>query len=445
MNSNLKNTTKKFLSLNGFEELTDVQNEVFKYAYSHKDLITLSKTGTGKTHAYLIPIIETINTKSNKTQVVISLPTRELALQVYQNCLLMKEVLSDLRIVLLSGGTDKKRSINKFDNNPHIVIGTPGRIRDLFESNILRVDFVQMFVIDEADMTLDFGFLEDIDFVFSHMVKNPQVLCFSATFPEELKRFVTKYLNNPKYIKVDDKKRDPHIKHVLINCKHKDYMESAYDILKGFKPYVCLIFANSKEYADKTYKYFSDHGIKSLLLHGGLDSRSRQKAIKNLQSKKYSYIIASDVASRGIDIDGISHVISMGLPKQLQFYMHRSGRTGRNGQSGTCYLLYKDEDIKNIKLLSSKGIVFTAVELKNGSWKKAHNPLKKREYKIDLQDKEIAKTLYRKNKKVKPNYKKKRKMEIEKIKRKNRREYIKKKIKEQRIERYKKQARANNN
>ena len=163
MNKNLKPETKTFIELNGFKELTAVQKEVLKYANSHKDVIALSKTGTGKTHAYLIPIMEMINPKSDKTQVVISLPTRELAYQVNQNCKIMQEVYPDLRIQLLAGGTDKKRSIAKLDNTPHIVIGTPGRIKDLFESNVLRVDFVQTFIIDEADMTLEYGFLPDID------------------------------------------------------------------------------------------------------------------------------------------------------------------------------------------------------------------------------------------------------------------------------------------
>ena len=434
---NLKQETLDFIELNKFTELSEVQKEVLKYANKSKDLIALSKTGTGKTHAYLIPIMENINPKSDKTQVLISLPTRELAYQVYQNALLMKEIYSDLRISLLSGGTDKNKSISKLEKTPHIVIGTPGRIKDLFVSNALRVDFVQMFVIDEADMTLEFGFLEDIDIVFSHMAKNPQVLCFSATFPEELNKFVRKYLNNPKIIIVEDKKRDPRIKHVLVNCKHKEYKEKLYDILKGFKPYICLIFANSKDEANDTYDYLANKGIKALLIHGGLDSRDRQKAIKDLQSKKYTYVVASDVASRGIDIDGISHVVSMGLPKQLQFYMHRAGRTGRNEKDGTCYLLYKETDLEQIKLLNKKGINFLAKDYKNNKWIETNNPTEKRKVKVDIQEKDIVKTLYRKNEKVKPNYKKKKNREVERIKRKKRREFIQAKIKEERKERYK--------
>ncbi len=441
MNRKLKETTEKFIELNGFTELTSVQSEVLKYTSSQKDVIALSKTGTGKTHAYLIPIMEMINPVSDKTQVVISVPTRELAYQVYQNALVMKEVLPGLRIQLLSGGTDKKKTISRMENAPHIVIGTPGRIKDLFVSNALRVDFVQMFVIDEADMTLEFGFLEDIDVVFSHMVKDPEVLCFSATFPQELNAFVKKYLSNPRIIRVRDEKRDPRISHILVNCKHKDYKEVVYDILPGFKPYVCLIFANTKDEADDTYEYLSEKGIRCLLIHGGLDSRERQRAIKDLQAKKYSYVIASDVASRGIDIDGISHVISMGLPKQLQFYMHRAGRTGRNEKDGICYLLYKESDLDGIRNLNKKGINFLAAEFKKGSWKEASNPTKKKQIKTDLDEKQIVKTLYRKKEKVKPNYKKKKNQEVEKIKRKKRREFIQSKIKEEREERYKEKQR----
>ena len=153
----MKNETKEFIKFNNFKELTNVQKKVLEVTSGNKDLIVVSKTGTGKTHAYLIPIMEMINTKSNKTQVLISLPTRELAYQVFNNTKLMTEVLPDLRISLLAGGSDRDRSSKKLNSDlvPHIIIGTPGRIKDLFENNLIRVDFVQMYIIDEADMTLE--------------------------------------------------------------------------------------------------------------------------------------------------------------------------------------------------------------------------------------------------------------------------------------------------
>ena len=437
MNKTLKPETQEFFQLLGFRELTRVQETCIKESRKGKDLIVLSKTGTGKTHAYLFPIMEMINPQSDKTQVLISLPTRELAYQVYENARRMIEVLPDLRIAFLSGGTEKKRSLSKLEKAPHIIIGTPGRIKDLFADNLIRVDFVQMYVIDEADMTLEYGFLEDIDTVFSHMVKDPQVLCYSATFPQELQVFAKKYLSDPKLVQVSDEKRDPKIEHILVPCKHRSYEETLYAILEGFQPYVCLIFANSKEEAEKTHQYLTDKGIKALLLHGGLENRERQRAVKALSRKEYTYVVASDVASRGIDIDGITHVVSMGFPKQLQFYTHRAGRTGRNTREGVCYALYKEEDIPSVKTLSDQGIRFKAMEYKNGAWKKANNPVAEKKSRFDLTEKEIAMTLKRKNEKVKPNYKKKKNQEIEKIKRNKKREFIREKIKEEKKERYK--------
>ncbi|MBR0461733.1 MAG: DEAD/DEAH box helicase [Erysipelotrichaceae bacterium] len=437
----MKKKTEEFIARNGFEDLTNVQKKVMEFTGSGKDVIAISRTGTGKTHAYLIPIAEMINPGSDKTQVLISVPTRELAYQVFQNARVLCDIYPDLRISLLSGGTDRKRSSDKLGNAaPHIIIGTPGRIRDIFEKNLIRVDFVQMFVIDEADMTLEYGFLEDIDAVFSHMVKDPEILCFSATFPKELQNFVKKYLNNPKIITVDDKKRDPRITHILVPCKHKEYSDRLLDVLPLINPYICLIFANTKAEADEAYQKLRDKGYKTLLIHGGLESRERQKAIKALNSKEYTYVVASDVASRGIDIDGISHVISLGFPKKLEFYTHRAGRTGRNTKDGTVYALYREDDINTIRTLEKQDIRFIAKDIKGGSFKDIKTPTYKRVRKNDEVEKEIARTLTRKNEKVKPNYKKKKKKAIEEIKRRQRRDFIRNKIREEKKERYKQKA-----
>lgn len=441
MQKSLSQETLDFIKLNKFKELTNVQSEVLKYTSSNKDVVAIAKTGTGKTHAYLIPICEKINPKSNKTQVLISLPTRELAYQVYQNSLILKKVYPDLKIALVSGGTDKKRNSLSITNPPHIVIGTPGRLKDIFNSNQLRVDTIQMFVIDEADMTLEYGFIEDLDSIFACMVKKAELLCFSATFPETVNLFVKRYFENPKIIQTTDKKRDPKINHILINSKHRTYNETLVMLLANIHPYMCLIFANSKKEADETYKVLTEKGYKTLLLHGGLESRERIQALKALQTKKFTYIVCSDVASRGIDNEAITHVISLGFPSDLEFYIHRAGRTGRNEKDGTIYAIYNDKDQNAISSLKRKGIIFKEQTIKNNSLKDVVK--KKHTNKLDEEiEKTIAKTLYRKNEKVKPNYKKKKKEAVEKLKRKAKREFIKKKIKEERIERYKREARA---
>lgn len=441
MNIKLNDKTNEFLKLNGFNELTAVQKQVLQFTSSNKDVVAVSKTGTGKTHAYLIPICEMINTKSLKTQVLISLPTRELAYQVYENTTLLKKIYPDIKISLVSGGSDKKRNSLSIDNPPHIIIATPGRIKDLFVNRQIRVDTIKMFVIDEADMTLEYGFLSDLDVVFSKMIKHVEVLCFTATFPSNLNLFVKKYLANPKIIYVTDKKRDPKIEHFLLNTKHRTYNESLLILLKNIHPYMCLIFANSKEEANETYSILIENGYKVLLLHGGLDSRSRKQAIKDLQAKKFTYVVCSDVVSRGIDNNAISHVISLGFPKNLEFYIHRAGRTGRNSNDGYAYAIYNESDLNAIATLKKKGINFKELAIKGNTLKE----INKKKYinnKDEALEKEIAKTLYHKKEKVKPNYKKKKKLAIEKIKRKQKRNFIKQKIKEERKERYKKQMRA---
>lgn len=441
MQANFKDETNKFLELNGFKELTSVQKQVLQFTNSTKDVVAISKTGTGKTHAYLIPISEMINPKSNKTQVLISLPTRELAFQVYENTKLLTKVIPGLKIALVSGGTDKNRSKLSLNCPPHIIVGTPGRIKDLFNLNQIRVDTIKMFVIDEADMTLEYGFLEDLDVVFSRMIKKVETLCFSATFPQSLNLFVKKYLANPKIIHVKDTKRDPKLTHILINTKHRSYNETLLQLLSTIHPYMCLIFTNTKKEADITHEFLINNGYKNLIIHGGLESRERKQALKLLKSKSYTYVVCSDVASRGIDIDAVSHVISLGFPSELEFYIHRAGRTGRNEKEGTVYAIYNETDLNSIASLKRKGIIFKEQSIKANKLKDVVK--KKHVNKVDEKlEKEIAKTLYRKKEKVKPNYKKKKKMAVEKLKRKAKREFIKNKIKEERIERYKKEARA---
>ena len=275
------------------------------------------------------------------------------------------------------------------------------------------------------------------------MVKHVETLCFSATFPQELAVFVRKYLANPKKIEVQDNKRDPKIKHILVNCKHRSYKEALLQVLKTINPYMCLIFANTKDEADETYQYMIENKYKTLLIHGGLESRERKQALSALYSKKYTYVVCSDVASRGIDIDAVSHVISLGFPKELEFYIHRAGRTGRNTQTGTVFALYKEQDQNAIATLKKQGVVFIEQSVKGD--KLVDVKKRKRVNKMDEElEKQIAKTLYKKNEKVKPGYKKKKQRSVEKIKRRAKREFIKGKIKEERIERYKKLQREKN-
>lgn len=428
----LKETTQAFIDLNQFKEPTAIQQVVIPYALKGEDVIAIADTGTGKTHAFLIPIFENINSDLNRVQAVITAPTRELARQIYQFAIKYKEVNDQLRIKLVTGGMDRKTS----DIQPHMVIGTPGRIKDLFLNQQLRVETADVLVVDEADMTFEFGFLTDVDAIAGKMGEQLQMMVFSATIPLEVQQFLKKYMQHPKTIKIESTTPQATIDHILVPAKHQSYAEVVLRLIGGFQPYVCLIFANTREDAAQVSEQLREAGLRVLEIHGGLTARARKQALKALQNHDYEYVVATDIAARGLDIEGITHVISLGFPTDLNFYIHRSGRTGRNQKHGFCYAVYRDADQHSIQALQNKGIVFHHRDIKNGQWSDL-KPLFQKKKRNNIVEKEIAKVLTRKNQKVKPGYKKKRQAEIEKIKRQRRREAIKASIKGNQKERAK--------
>ncbi|MCI9311941.1 MAG: DEAD/DEAH box helicase [Erysipelotrichaceae bacterium] len=435
----LKDTTRTFLSINQFVMPTQIQQKVIPLALKGKDIIAHSPTGTGKTHAFLIALMEHVDPTLPYVQAVITAPTRELALQLYERAKGMNEADPRLQVRLISGGMEKSRMKEGLKRAVHVVIGTPGRIRDLFlQDQTLLLQHVSMLVVDEADMTLEYGFLEDVDAIASRMRKDLQMLSFSATIPNGLKPFLKKYMHDPVTIQVrEDYLFQPRIEHVLIPCRHLSYAQKVLELLPSFQPYVCLIFANTRSEAATMAEMLRDASYDVIELHGALSPRERTRAMKALMKLEHAYVVATDIAARGIDIEGVSHVISMGFPKELDFYIHRSGRTGRAGKDGICFALYAKADENSIQTLQKRGIHFQHRQFKNGVWSdlKAKNAKAKRQE--DPLTKEISKRMSRKSQKVKPGYKAKRKQEIERLKRRAKRELIQKDIQRQKKERAK--------
>lgn len=431
--------TKNFINLEGFEEPTPIQQAIIPLACKGKDVIGISATGSGKTHAFLIPILEKIDTSKETIQAVITAPTRELAIQLFNRCENMQKADPKLNLKLITGGMEKSKMNESLKQQPHIVVGTPGRIKDLFlNEQTLRVDTAEILVIDEADMTLEFGFLEDVDEIAGRMKKTLQMMSFSATMPMALKMFLKKYMHQPQTISIDDAKNfHPQIEHVLVPCTPLSYEQKLMEILPAFSPYVCLIFANTRELAASVAEMMRDKGYPLVELHGDLSSRERVKAMKELESLDKPYIVATDIAARGIDIDGVSHVVSLGFPMELDYYIHRSGRTGRAGKTGICYALYQKQDDPMIRSLEKKGIHFEHRNYKNETWSDLSALHKKKVKKDDPLEKEISKIVNKKKKAVKPGYKVKRKQEVEKLKRKAKRSMIHDDIQRQKKERAK--------
>ncbi|MEG0313848.1 MAG: DEAD/DEAH box helicase [Erysipelotrichaceae bacterium] len=437
---NFKEETNKFIELNKFIEPTPIQQAVMPLVLKGKDIIGISDTGTGKTHAFLIPIMELLDANIKKVQVVITAPTRELATQLFERAKDISKINPAIKIRLVTGGTEKTKMNGSLKEQPQLVIGTPGRIKDLFlNDKTLRIDTASLLVVDEADMTLEFGFLEDVDAIAGNMNNNLQMLSFSATIPQQLRLFLKKYMNAPQTVKIDEEHAsNPKIEHILIPCKHKSYEDKLLEILPTIKPYVCLIFANTRVLAASAAEKMREAGYSLVEIHGDLEPRARRQAMKNIMSLKVSYVVATDIAARGIDIDGVSHVISLGFPNELDFYIHRSGRTGRAGKDGICLALYNKSDENAIQQLKTKGIGFKHKNFKNGEWVEMLPFGTKKPRRDDPLEKEIAKIVSNKKVKVKPGYKVRRKNEIETLKRKAKRTLIQNDIKTQKKERAKK-------
>lgn len=433
------NRIEEMMQVEGFKSLTPIQEAVIHRKNKERDLIGISTTGSGKSHAFFMPIFEMVDPSVDKVQAVISVPTRELAWQLYERSKKLADHFG-VRVRLVTGGTEKKEG----GLTPQIVIGTPGRMKDQFlEDKTLRLDTAKIMVIDEADMTLEFGFLEDVDAILSHMSEDVTVMVFSATIPEMLQPFLKKYLTNPELVRIgSDDEFAADIQHYLVPIKHKTMSERVIDVLGAINPYVCLIFANSNQEASRIAKDMRNAGYDLVELHGDLEARERSRAIRQIQTQKKSYIVASDIASRGIDLEGITHVISCGFPKDLRFYQHRSGRTGRAGRDGLAIAIYSPKDANAIASLKRQGIEFKEMDVKGKEFVPIVDRTKRQKASNTQMTAEMAKVLHKSKSKVKPNYKKKRNEAMEKARHKAKRAMIRKEIQEQKRERAKAKQRA---
>ncbi|MDB8565950.1 DEAD/DEAH box helicase [Turicibacter sanguinis] len=408
-----------------FEELTQIQEQVIPLALEGKDIIGQSQTGSGKTHAFLIPIFESLKEDVQQVQAVITTPTRELAEQIY---IVASHLASfsetPIKIGRYVGGTDKKQTIERLGVQPQIVIGTPGRIKDLaINERALLVHTAKMFVVDEADMTLETGFLTDIDQIAGTMGKDLQMMVFSATIPQALKPFLKKYMTVPTHIHIQPRQQTAvKINHILYPTKHRSRVNIVANLLKTINPYLAIIFVNTKQHATEVSNALISQGLQVGQIHGDLTPRQRRQMMQRIRNLDFQYIVATDIAARGIDIEGVSHVINYELPQDLEFYIHRVGRTARGNYDGVAITLYDSAEEELLQELEERGIKFNYKELKNGELVtvNARNSRQKREKKENEIDK-IAKAKVRKPKKVTPGYKKKMKFEMDKVKRQERR------------------------
>ena len=408
-----------------FKAPTKIQQEVIPLALKKKDIIRQSQTGSGKTRAFLLPIFQGLKASSNTVDAVITAPTRELAEQIYQVAMHLATFAPfDINVARYVGGTDKARTLDKLKVQPNIVIGTPGRIKDLaINERALLVHTAKVFVVDEADMTLEAGFLADIDAIAGTMGKTLQMMVFSATIPTGLKPFLKKYMSSPEHVHILPRQQTAlKIEHVLYPTKHRDRTEITMQLLTALNPYLAVVFTNTKKKATEVAESLLAAGFKVGQIHGDLDPRKRRQMMQKIRNLEYQYIVATDLAARGIDIEGVSHVINYELPSDLEFYIHRTGRTARGELDGVAITLYDTGEEGALSELEARGINFKYKELKNGelvlaNTRNRRQTRQKHENEID----KIAKARVKKPKKVSPGYKKKMKAEMDLIRKKEKR------------------------
>ena len=396
----------------GFKEPTEVQARLIPLILKRRSVVGQSQTGSGKTHTFLLPIFQTIDPELTEVQAVITTPSRELAYQIYDAAKqIAKHSEKEILVHNYVGGTDKQRQIEKLEHRqPQIVIGTPGRVLDLMKSQALDVHNASVLVVDEADMTLDLGFLKETDAIASAMPKELQMMVFSATIPDKLKPFLRKYMTDPIVEVVENKNViSPTIDNWLISTKGRDRNQLIYQLLTMGQPYLALVFANTKERVDDLTRYLRSQGLRVAKIHGGIPPRERKRTMREIQNMEYQFVVATDLAARGIDIEGVSQVINDDIPEDLEFFIHRVGRTGRNGMEGTAITLYAPSEDKMIAELENLGISFEEKKLSNGDLVASYdrNRRFKRRTRSNKLDPKIVGMVKKEKKKRKPGYKNK--------------------------------------
>lgn len=446
---NLDSTMINALAKLGYTKASSVQTAVIPKALQGKSLLAQSATGSGKTHAYLIPLLAKLDMNLGRLQDIVICPTRELARQTYEFAREFTRFYPKFKVRLFTSESDVSQNEEGLLIAPHMVIGTPGRLKDiLVDKDLLTLKGVKSVVLDEADMLLDLGYFDDIIALFN-CLNNPQTLVFSATLKQNLRDELNRFVSSDFAFENEKINTASGVRHHLVDIKHQSENEALLSFLKIRRPYLAIVFASTKEKVASLSRYLKSNGLDPITFSGDLDDRGRKKALRAIRENRSSIIVSSDLLSRGMDISDVTDVISVDLPNDLEFYHHRAGRTGRFGKEGDSWVFYDDDSTKRPLALIEEGVKFDFFILKNGEIKAdpvgllPKTKLKKKkafENEEELKEIKIVKAQHS-GKTVKPGYKKKQKMAIEKVKRKYRRKAIQKSVRRELEKKYKAEAR----
>ena len=345
----------------GFSEPTEIQSSAIPALLEGRDVLGQAQTGTGKTAAFGLPMISSIDPNNNSIQGLVLAPTRELAIQV---CDALQEFgnQSKIKVAPVYGGQSYTIQFRRLERKPHIVVGTPGRVIDLIKRNVLHLNQVKFLVLDEADEMLNMGFIEDVETIIGETPRERQTSLFSATLTSNIRKLASSHLNNPQEIIIHRKKMTvDKIEQKCYLLNEKDKIMALIRLIEFESIDSALIFSRTKIKTAELAETLIENHIPAESLHGDMKQIMRERVLDRFREKKVRFLVATDIAARGLDIDDVSHVINFDIPDQAEEYIHRIGRTGRAGNSGTAITFVTPKEqrrIRTIERYTSKQITF---------------------------------------------------------------------------------------
>ncbi|KAF6587238.1 MULTISPECIES: DEAD/DEAH box helicase [Paenibacillus] len=349
----------------GISAPTPVQQESIPLLMEGQDVIAEAHTGTGKTLAFLLPILQKLNLDKRHPQALVIAPTRELALQITEEAKCLAAAEPSLSLLAVYGGQDVERQLRKLKGGAQLIIGTPGRLLDHLRRGTLDLGGIKMLVLDEADQMLHMGFLNDVETILQEVPYRRQTMLFSATMPAGIRKLARVYMNEPVDVKVKSASSVPvsQIRQVVVQTTDRGKQQALVDMLNTDRPYLAVIFCRTKRRASKLNEELQEMGFESGELHGDLSQNKREQVMKAFREAKLQLLVATDVAARGLDVEGVTHVFNYDMPQDAESYIHRIGRTGRAGGKGVAVTLATPRDVPELRNIQRvAGVTFTSSE-----------------------------------------------------------------------------------
>jgi ATP-dependent RNA helicase DeaD len=335
----------------GFEEATPIQEKTIPLALEGRDLIGQAQTGTGKTAAFGVPLVNKIDITEDRIVALVMCPTRELAIQVAEEIGKLGR-FKGTRSLPIYGGQDIVKQIRALKKKPHIIIGTPGRLLDHINRKTIKLDDVKTVVLDEADEMLDMGFMEDIQTILSMVPEERHTMLFSATMPPNIQKLAQQFLKNPEHVSVIPKQVSaPLISQSYIEVHEKQKFEALSRLLDMEAPELAIVFGRTKRRVDELSEALQKRGYSAEGLHGDLSQNQRDNVMRKFRDGSIDVLVATDVAARGLDVSGVTHVVNFDLPQDPESYVHRIGRTGRAGKEGTAWTFVTPREIEHLHFI----------------------------------------------------------------------------------------------